>query len=98
MLSYSAQAYVFFPGGFGTLDEVFEILTLVQTHKIYEKMPIILVGKDFWSKLEVYMKEYMVEKYQTIDAEDLDLYTLVDTAEEAYAIIKKAKMRNWLKN
>lgn len=98
MLSYSAQAYVFFPGGFGTLDEVFEILTLIQTHKIYDKIPVVLVGKEFWGNLEIFMKKIMIEKYGTIDAEDLSLYTLVDTAEEAYKIIKKAKMRNWLKN
>lgn len=94
MLSYSAQVYVFFPGGFGTLDEVFEILTLIQTRKIYEKIPVVLVGKDFWGNAEKFMKEYMVEKYQTIDSEDLDLYTIVDTAEEAFKIIKKSKPRS----
>lgn len=94
MLSYSAQVYVFFPGGFGTLDEVYEILTLIQTRKIYEKIPVVLIGKDFWGNAEKFMKEYMVEKYATIDAEDLDLYTIVDTAEEAFKIIKKSKPRS----
>ncbi|MBI4991686.1 MAG: TIGR00730 family Rossman fold protein [Candidatus Harrisonbacteria bacterium] len=93
MLSYSAQAYVFFPGGYGTLDEAFEILTLIQTKKIYEKIPVVLVGKDFWGTLDRWMKEKLVKDYQTIDAEDLKLYYLVDTAEEAFEIIKKSKPR-----
>ncbi|MEK9185115.1 MAG: TIGR00730 family Rossman fold protein, partial [Patescibacteria group bacterium] len=60
LLSFSAEAYIFFPGGFGTLDEFFEILTLVQTHKI-PSVPIILVGKEFWTPLEDYFKKYILE-------------------------------------
>jgi uncharacterized protein (TIGR00730 family) len=93
MLSFSAQAYVFFPGGYGTLDEVFEILTLVQTKKIYDRIPIILVGKDFWGDLDNWMKKKLLDQYQTIDPEDLKLYHVVDTAKEAFAIIKKSKLR-----
>lgn len=93
MLSYSAQAYVFFPGGFGTFDEVFEILTLIQTHKIYEKIPVVLVGKDFWGNAEKFMRNHMLKKYRTIDEEDLKLYSIVDSAEEAVKIIKKSKPR-----
>ena len=88
MLSFSAQAYVFFPGGFGTLDEMFEILTLVQTKKI-RRIPIILVGKDFWSQLNNWMNDVVLQKYQTVDKKDFDLFTIVDTAEEAFKIIKK---------
>lgn len=94
MLSYSAQAYVFFPGGFGTFDEAFEILTLIQTHKIYDRIPVVFVGKDFWGNVQKFMKEYMAEKYKTVDLEDLRLYSIVDTAEEALRIIKKSKPRN----
>ena len=93
MLSFASQAYVFFPGGFGTLDEAFEILTLVQTKKIYDKIPIILVGKDFWGDLDNWMKKKLLDQYQTIDPEDLKLYHIVDTAKEAFAIIKKSKPR-----
>ncbi len=93
MLSYSAQAYVFFPGGFGTLDEVFEILTLIQTHKIYEKIPVVLVGKDFWGSIDAWLKEKALKEYQSIDPDDLKLYSIVDTAEEALEIIKKSKPR-----
>jgi len=93
MLSFASQAYVFFPGGFGTLDECLEILTLVQTKKITDRIPIILYGKDFWGDLDSWMKKKLLDQYQTIDKEDLDLYHIVDSAEEAFAIIKKSKPR-----
>ncbi len=94
MLSYSSQAYVYFPGGFGTLDEVFEILVLIQTHKIFDRIPVILVGKDFWGDLDNFLRNTMMKKYQAIDAEDMNLYVIVNSAEEALAIIKKSKARN----
>ncbi len=97
MLAYSAQAYVFFPGGYGTLDELLEILTLVQTKKIHDNVPIILVGKDFWGDLNDWMKKKLLDQYDTIDAEDLKLYTIVDSAKEAFEIIKKSKPREELK-
>lgn len=93
MLSFAAQAYVFFPGGYGTLDELLEILTLVQTKKIYDRIPIILVGKDFWGDLDNWMRKKLLDQYQTIDREDLKLYHIVDTPKEAFAIIKKSKPR-----
>lgn len=93
MLSFSAQAYVFFPGGYGTLDEVFEILTLIQTKKIYNKIPVILVGKDFWGDLDMWMKKKLLDQYKTIDPEDLKLYHIVDNAKDAFDIIKKSKPR-----
>lgn len=97
MLAYSAQAYVFFPGGFGTLDELLEILTLVQTKKIHDNVPIVLVGKDFWGDLNDWMKKKLLDQYDTIDPEDLKLYTIVDSAKEAFEIIKKSKPREELK-
>ena len=96
MLSFSAQAYVFFPGGFGTLDEMFEILTLVQTKKI-RRIPVILVGKDFWGQLDKWMSDIMFKKYQAIDRKDFDLFTIVDTVEEAFKIIKNAPKRGEVK-
>ena len=60
-LSFAAETYIFFPGGFGTLDEFFEIITLVQTGKI-EKVPIILFGSDYWNKMEKFMKEELVTR------------------------------------
>ncbi len=93
MLSYSARAYVYFPGGFGTLDEVFELITLVQTHKIPVRIPVILVGKEYWEPLTKWIESHVYEKFQAIDKDDLALYALVDTAEEALEIIKKAPER-----
>jgi uncharacterized protein (TIGR00730 family) len=91
-LSFSAEAYLFFSGGFGTMDEFFEILTLVQTGKI-EKMPLILVGSKFWTPLhELFRKELV--SHGTIDEEDLDLYTITDDDDEIIEIIKNAPIRN----
>ncbi|MBI2674438.1 MAG: TIGR00730 family Rossman fold protein [Candidatus Yanofskybacteria bacterium] len=93
MLSFAAQAYVFFPGGLGTLDEVFELVTLIQTKKISEKIPVVLLGKDFWEPIDKLLRENFYEKYQTIDKEDLNIYKIVDSAEEAYELIKNAPPR-----
>ncbi len=93
MLSYAARAYVFFPGGFGTLDEVFEILTLIQTKKISDKIPVVLIGKEFWNPIHIWLHEEIFGKMKAVDKEDLDLYTIVDTAEEAFEIVKNAPPR-----
>ncbi len=94
-LFFSAEAYVFFPGGFGTLDELFEILTLVQTHKI-EKLPIILVGSDFWKPLQEFLKNESVSR-DMIELEDLDLYTITDDPNEVIDIIRTAPVRNGIR-
>lgn len=91
-LTYSAEAYVYFPGGFGTLDELFEILTLVQTHKIVP-VPVILFGSYFWKPLEQFIQEFLVENGK-IDEVDLKLFTITDSIEEAVEIIKNAPIRN----
>ncbi|MBI3458796.1 TIGR00730 family Rossman fold protein [Candidatus Azambacteria bacterium] len=89
MLSYSAQAFVYFPGGFGTLDEFFELVTLLQTNKIPNKIPVICVGKEYWEPLLSWVDQSIYGKFQAIDKEDQLIYTIVDTAEEAFEIIKK---------
>jgi uncharacterized protein (TIGR00730 family) len=94
MLSYSAQAYVYFPGGFGTLDEMFEITTLIQTKKIATHIPVILVGKEFWQPIIAWVESDLCEKFKTIDHADRQIFTLVDTAEEAAQIIKHSKPRD----
>lgn len=88
MLSYHSRGYIFFPGGYGTLDEVFELLTLVQTDKL-DWVPIVLVGKDFWTPLSDWLKTVVLDKFNNIDKKDLEIFSIVDTAEEVYAIIKK---------
>lgn len=91
-LTYAAEAYVYFPGGFGTLDELFEILTLVQTHKIVS-VPIILFGSYFWKPLEQFIQEFLV-KNGKIDEGDMNLFVITDSIEEAVEIIKNAPIRN----
>jgi uncharacterized protein (TIGR00730 family) len=86
ILSFASEAYVFFPGGFGTLDEFLEILTLVQTKKI-KKIPIILYGRDFWTPVTDLFEKTLLNSYDTISKEDLSLYIVVDTVDEAYGEI-----------
>ena len=81
-----AQGFIVLPGGVGTLDELFEAITLIQTQKI-GKFPIVLVGKTYWEGLLVWIKEVMLAKEQNISIEDLDLFNLVDTPAEAVDII-----------
>jgi uncharacterized protein (TIGR00730 family) len=93
MLSASAQAYVFFPGGFGTFDELFEMVTLIQTGRMSNQVPVILVGKTFWEPFLGWMKQAMYEENRFVDRDDLRLFQLVDSAAEAFAIIKKTRER-----
>lgn len=80
-----AKALVVFPGGFGTLDELFEVLTLVQTRKV-KPVPIVLCDKRYWSSL---LNLEMLVDEGAISAEDLNLFTKVDTAEEAWAVVRE---------
>lgn len=88
MLSFASEVYVYFPGGFGTMDELFEILTLIQTKKI-DAVPVVLYGKDFWEPLLDFIDKTMSTKYKTISKEDQNLFTVVDSVAEAYRHILK---------
>ena len=77
-----AQGFIVLPGGFGTFDELFEAITLIQTEKI-GKFPIILVGKSYWEGLIDWIKKVMMDEERNISPEDLELFSLVDTADEA---------------
>jgi uncharacterized protein (TIGR00730 family) len=83
-----AQAFVVLPGGFGTLDELMEAITLIQTSKI-KKIPIILVGTLFWSGLIDWLKQTLLEKNKTISESDFDIFSCVNTADEVVDILKK---------
>jgi uncharacterized protein (TIGR00730 family) len=87
-----ASAFICFPGGFGTLDEFFETITLMQTMKI-QAMPIILFGKAYWTGLVDWMKATLQPRM--LDGEDLELFKVVDTPEEAVAIIRTAATSGW---
>ncbi|MBT8119821.1 MAG: TIGR00730 family Rossman fold protein [Gammaproteobacteria bacterium] len=80
-----SMGYICFPGGFGTLDECFEALTLVQTNKIY-KIPVILFGVEFWSGLIDWMKDTLLS-HNTISEEDFDLILLTDSIDEAVELL-----------
>lgn len=82
-----AKAYVILPGGFGTLDEFFEAITLIQTKRI-EPFPVILVGREYWSGLIDWLRAAVVEK-GCILPEDLDIFTVVDRSEDVISTIKK---------
>jgi predicted Rossmann-fold nucleotide-binding protein len=84
-LVYMAKALVIFPGGFGTLDEMTEVLTLLQTKKIHRPLPIIIFGQDYWK--EISDVEAMA-RWGTIAYEDLKMFQFVNTAEEAFKILK----------
>lgn len=86
MLAFGAMAYVYFPGGFGTMDELFEIITLMQTKKM-PLAPIILVGSEFWTGLDLFIKTYMDKELHTIDPIDRELYTITEDIAVIKAII-----------
>ncbi len=94
LLTFSAEAYIFLPGGYGTMDELFSILTLIQTDKI-PKIPIILIGKDFWNPLKDFLKTQLLDKHHTIDHSDLDLFIITDSMDKVIEIIKNAPVSNW---
>ncbi|MBN2864327.1 MAG: TIGR00730 family Rossman fold protein [Bacteroidales bacterium] len=83
-----AQGFIVLPGGFGTFDEFFEAITLIQTRKI-GKFPIVLVGKKYWKGLIEWIKEMMLEEEHNISPDDLNLFSLVDTSDEAVSTIVK---------
>lgn len=86
MLAYAASALICFPGGFGTLDELFEVITLVQTGKM-PPVPIILVGTDFWKPLDAFVRTHMLEGLGTISHGDEDLYTITDDIEKIRTLV-----------
>lgn len=91
-----SQGFVVLPGGFGTLDELFEALTLIQTHKI-GKFPIVLVGTQYWQGLLNWMEETMLMQEKNINIEDLNIFKLVDTADEAVSVIDEFYTKYLLK-
>jgi hypothetical protein len=87
MLVKYSTAFVVLPGGFGTLDEVFETLTLIQTHTI-ERFPVILMGSEFWARMVAFFQESLLAE-GTIDPEDLRLLCITDSPQEAIATIRR---------
>lgn len=102
MLSFASHAYIFFPGGYGTLNELFEMVELVQTKKI-EPIPIILVGRDFWMPMLDWIKNMILGKHGAIKPEDMDILHLVNSADEAFPLVQKMvrdlekKNKHWMR-
>lgn len=92
-LSFAASMYVFFPGGFGTMDELFELLTLVQTRKI-ERVPIFCVGVSYWQPLLRFMEYYMLKPHGYLDDSDLGLFTVTDDLDLVIECAKFCQVRH----
>src|SRR5215204_312471 len=92
MFTKYASAFVCFPGGYGTLDETFEILTLIQTLKV-EAFPIILYGSEYWQGLNDWIKERLQPDY--IDGEDSDIFKIVDDPKECVKLVKAGVKKHW---
>ncbi len=90
VMTLFADAYIYFPGGFGTMDELTEILTLMQTGKT-TKAPIILYGRSFWEPLDAFIKTSMVEAEHVISPDDVNLYTITDDLDEIVRLVRANK-------
>lgn len=91
-LSFAAEAYIFFPGGFGTLDEFFEIITLIQTKKI-PRVPVILYGNEYWNALKSFIEQSVLNKENAIHKEDLDIFTITEDNDKIIELIRQTPVR-----
>ena len=89
---FAAEAYIYFPGGYGTMDEFFEMLTLVQTGKI-KALPIVLVGSDYWNYVDRLIRHELYQDQKAIDKEDMKLYTITDSDDEVLDLVLHASPR-----
>jgi len=86
LLTLGARAYIFFPGGFGTLDELFEIMTLIQTGKI-PQAPVILVGDNFWKPMDRFIRHILLDSYEVVSPEDTAIYHITEDIDEILEIV-----------
>ncbi len=91
-LAFGAEVFIFYPGGFGTLDEFFEIITLIQTRKMVGA-PMVCVGSEYWNGVKDFMRKEMLERGM-IDTADIDLFTIIDSHDEIIELIKKVPVRD----
>jgi uncharacterized protein (TIGR00730 family) len=95
MFTKYAHAFVIFPGGFGTMDEFFEALTLIQTLRM-SRFPVVLMGNGFWKPLVDWIENVMMRQHEYIDAEDTKIYTVTDDPEEVIRIIEHFDIKQWV--
>lgn len=93
-LTFASEAFVFFPGGYGTLDELFEVLTLIQSRKI-EGVPVFLVGSQYWMEFDGFVKRSLLDR-KTIDSDDIAIYGITDDLDDIVKTIKGTPVRKWL--
>ena len=91
ILSCASEVYIFFPGGYGTLDEFFEMLTMIQTG-VADPVPIILYGKEYWEPVTSFVQKQLLETYMTISKEDLNLFVILDSVDEAEHYIESLNL------
>ena len=94
MFTKYAQAFVIFPGGFGTMDEFFESLTLIQTVKMAH-FPVILIGSEFWNGLVDWIKQVMLAEHGNISPDDVDIFTITDDPEEVVQLLQESEEKYW---
>lgn len=92
-MTLDSSAFIYYPGGFGTFDELFEILALIQTYKI-DSTPVVLVGSDFWRPFDAAIREVMLDRYHTINYEETELYRIYDNYDDIVAYIKQSSRKN----
>lgn len=92
-LRYSSELAIYCPGGFGTLDELFEVITLIQTKKM-NRIPIILFGTEFWNPLDAFIKKVLLDKYGTINPEDRNLYVITDDIDTVVEVAALADLKD----
>ncbi|MEK7609613.1 MAG: TIGR00730 family Rossman fold protein [Patescibacteria group bacterium] len=97
MLAFAAEAYVFFPGGYGTFDELFSTLTLIQTRKI-PSVPVILIGSTFWNDFVNFINKKMFEQIEAIADYDRDIFKITDDLDQVMDIIRTAPVSEWWRN
>jgi len=97
MLTFAAEAYIFFPGGYGTCDELFSVLTLIQTGKI-PRVPVLLYDVKFWTPLRSFLETTMFQEYGTIRDTDMDFFEITDSLDHIVDVVKKAPVSKWWRN
>jgi uncharacterized protein (TIGR00730 family) len=97
MLMFAAEAYIFFPGGFGTLDELMNVLTLIQTGKI-PRVPVVLFDSNYWNAFKDFLTDHTLKDYHAIDTYDVDMFEITDSLDRAIEIVKKAPISEWWRN
>ena len=97
MLVFAAETYVFFPGGYGTLDELFNVLTLIQTGKI-PRVPIVLFNSSYWNPLKQFLFDYTYKKFGAISESDLNYFEITDSIDRIIEIVKISPVSEWWRN